>query len=78
MCICYMVNVIGISVLVLFSIVIITIRKNINNSNNTLLKTATSVGDTIIWMRFLFGILFFFFIIVMFSLVGKDTIIRIG
>lgn len=71
-------NLIGLVFLVIVAIVIINIRKRINNSDNTLLKTATAAGDAIIWMRFIFGIIFFIFVIIMFSTFGKDTVIKIG
>jgi hypothetical protein len=71
-------SLIGLVFLVIFVMVIIHIRRRIFNSDNTLLKTAVSAGDAIVWVRFIFGIIFFIFFIFMFSALGTDTVIKIG
>ncbi len=64
-------SIIGLIFLVIVSIVIVTLRKRIYNSDNTMLKAATAAGDAIIWMRFIYGIIFFIFVIIMLSVFGK-------
>jgi hypothetical protein len=49
----------GVLILVVISIGIIYLRKTVESSNNSTLKTAMKIGDYIIWIRFIFFIVFF-------------------
>jgi len=49
----------GVLILVAISIGIIYLRKTVESSNNSTLKTAMKIGDYIIWIRFIFFIVFF-------------------
>lgn len=58
-------NVIGLVIIVIFSMFIVMIRGKIHNSNNEYLKKAAKIGDWFIWFRVVMTvivILFFLFI----------------
>jgi hypothetical protein len=58
----------GLFILILFSMVIIFLRKKTQESNNSVLKTAMKVGDFFIWVRFLsFIIILMLFLLFAFS-----------
>ena len=49
-----MINIIGIIIIIIVCIIVIALRKKVDKSNNTTLKTVMKVGDLFIWLRFLF------------------------
>lgn len=52
-----MANIGGLIIIVVFSIIILFIRHKISTSDNEYLKTAQKVGDAVIWIRAILGLL---------------------
>jgi len=64
-------QIVGLIILAIVVIIVLNLRKRIDQSDNTFLKNAQKVGDVLAWGRFIIFIIFAVFIIFVFKVVGK-------
>ena len=64
-------NIGGLLILVVFCMVILFVRHKISTGNNEFLKKAQKVGDMIVWVRAIMGLLFVSVLIFFLSKAGK-------
>lgn len=64
-------NPIGLLIIIVFSIIIILVRKKINRSDNPHLKTLMKVGDYYIWFRAIMGMIMLAFLLYILSKAHK-------
>lgn len=65
-------QIVGLLILIVFSIIIVYVRRSINNRpDNDAFKRMVAIGDTLIKVRFITGIVFLLFIFSIFAIASK-------
>jgi len=65
-------QIVGLLILIVFSIIIVYVRRSINNRpDDDAFKTAFAVGDALIMVRFITGMVFLLFIFSIFTIASK-------
>lgn len=65
-------QIVGLLILIVFSIIIVYVRRSINNRpDDDAIKTAVAVGDALIMVRFITGMVFLLFIFSIFTIASK-------